>query len=56
MSVAAKPGAQAAGELLIPGEFALSRQDFRRISQMIHADAGINLSEGKAALVYARLA
>jgi chemotaxis protein methyltransferase CheR len=43
-------------ETLLPGEFTLSRDDFRRISQMIYADAGINLNEGKAALVYARLA
>lgn len=43
-------------ETLLPGEFTLSRDDFRRISQMIYADAGIHLTEGKAALVYARLA
>ena len=41
---------------MLPGEFTLSRDDFRRISQMIYADAGIHLTEGKAALVYARLA
>jgi chemotaxis protein methyltransferase CheR len=41
---------------LVPGEFALSRGDFQRIAGMIYADAGISLSEGKAALVYARLA
>jgi len=46
----------ASAETLLPGEFSLSRDDFRRISQMIYADAGINLIEGKAALVYARLA
>ena len=45
-----------AGEPMIPGEFTLTRDDFRRISQMIYADAGIHLTEGKAALVYARLA
>jgi len=49
----AGPGA---GEQMIPGEFALKRDDFRRISEMIYADAGIQLGEGKAALVYARLA
>ena len=43
-------------EAMLPGEFTLSRDDFRRISQMIYADAGIHLTEGKAALVYARLA
>jgi chemotaxis protein methyltransferase CheR len=41
---------------MVPGEFTLSRDDFRRISTMIHNDAGIYLSEAKAALVYARLA
>ena len=41
---------------MVPGEFMLSRDDFRRISQMIYADAGIYLPEAKAALVYARLA
>jgi chemotaxis protein methyltransferase CheR len=46
----------ASAETLLPGEFTLSQDDFRRISQMIYADAGINLTEGKAALVYARLA
>ncbi|MDE3175077.1 MAG: protein-glutamate O-methyltransferase CheR [Pseudomonadota bacterium] len=48
-----RPGAD---ETIVPGEFTLSRDDFRRISAMIYADAGIHLSEGKAALVYARLA
>ena len=57
MSGAAKPAVRAgAGDTIVPGEFALSRDDFRRISQMIYADAGIHLTEGKAALVYARLA
>jgi chemotaxis protein methyltransferase CheR len=41
---------------MLPGEFTLSRDDFRRTSQMIYADAGIHLAEGKAALVYGRLA
>jgi chemotaxis protein methyltransferase CheR len=48
--------ARAMAQPMIPGEFSLSRDDFRRISEMIHADAGISLNEGKAALVYARLA
>jgi chemotaxis protein methyltransferase CheR len=48
--------AGAAGDSLIPGEFVLTRDDFQKISRMIYADAGINLSEGKAALVYGRLA
>ncbi len=45
-----------AGEAMLPGEFKLSRDDFRRISEMIYEDSGIKLTEGKAALVYARLA
>ena len=54
-----KGGASAArsvGGSMIPGEFVLTRDDFQKISRMIYSDAGINLSEGKAALVYARLA
>jgi len=46
----------AASERLAPGEFTLNREDFSRISSMIHDDAGIYLPETKAALVYARLA
>ena len=45
-----------ASDALLPGEFTLNRDDFRRISQMIYDDSGIKLTEGKAALVYARLA
>lgn len=41
---------------LVPGEFALSRADFRQIVSMLYADAGIHLPESKAALVYSRLA
>ena len=43
-------------QAMVPGEFTLSRDDFRRISSMIHAESGIFLPESKAALVYARLA
>ena len=56
MKSAGLSAARAAGETMIPGEFALTRDDFRRISKMIYEDSGINLNEGKAALVYARLA
>ncbi len=48
--------AVAAGAGLAPGEFVLSREDFRQIAAMLHADAGIHLPESKAALVYSRLA
>ena len=41
---------------LVDGEFLFTAEDFRRIAAMIHADAGISLSENKATLVYSRLA
>ncbi len=37
-------------------EFAFTAQDYRRIAALIHADAGIDLRESKAELVYSRLA
>jgi chemotaxis protein methyltransferase CheR len=43
-------------ESLVDGEFVLTSEDFRKISQIIHAHAGIALAESKAALVYSRLA
>ncbi|PZT97227.1 MAG: chemotaxis protein [Brevundimonas sp.] len=41
---------------LVEGEFAFTADDFRHIAEMLHAHAGIALNEGKAALVYSRLA
>ena len=41
---------------LVEGEFPFTGDDFRRIASMIHADAGIALTESKATLVYSRLA
>lgn len=41
---------------LVDGEFPLTIEDFRAIAAMLHADAGIALSEAKATLVYSRLA
>jgi chemotaxis protein methyltransferase CheR len=41
---------------LVDGEFLFTTEDFRRIAAMIHADAGIALTENKATLVYSRLA
>ena len=41
---------------LVEGEFALTAEDFRHIAQILHSHAGIALGEGKAALVYSRLA
>lgn len=43
-------------EVLAGGEFVLTAEDFRRIAQILHSHTGIALSEGKAALVYSRLA
>jgi chemotaxis protein methyltransferase CheR len=43
-------------ESLVDGEFVLTAEDFRKISTIIHAHAGIALAESKAALVYSRLA
>ena len=40
---------------LVPGEFEMTQQDFRDIAKMLHADAGIYLTESKATLVYSRL-
>jgi chemotaxis protein methyltransferase CheR len=40
----------------ISAEFVMTDADFRRIAEMLHADAGIHVSSGKAALVYSRLA
>lgn len=47
----ARPGAN-----MVEGEFAFTEADFRRISAMVHGDAGIHLPEAKATLVYSRLA
>ncbi len=41
---------------LVDGEFPLFIEDFRAIAAMLHADAGIALSEAKATLMYSRLA
>src|SRR6218665_1005171 len=43
-------------ESLVEGEFVFTAEDFRHIAQTLHAHAGIALNEGKAALVYSRLA
>ena len=41
---------------LVDGEFAFTQADFRHIASALHSHAGIALHEGKAALVYSRLA
>lgn len=41
---------------LVEGEFPFTAEDFRKIAQILHSYAGIALADGKAALVYSRLA
>jgi chemotaxis protein methyltransferase CheR len=43
-------------QLIPDGEFAFTEADFRKIAAMVHGEAGIVLTEGKANLVYSRLA
>ena len=45
-----------AGTGLVEGEFLFTNDDFKKIAQILHSHAGIALAEGKAALVYSRLA
>lgn len=48
--------ARSRGERLVEGEFVFTSDDFRKIAEMLHADAGIALPDTKATLVYSRLA
>jgi len=48
--------ARGGGGGLVEGEFLFTDDDFRKIAQILHSHAGIALAEGKAALVYSRLA
>ncbi len=41
---------------MVEGEFAFTESDFRKISAMVHGDAGLHLPDAKATLVYSRLA
>jgi len=53
-----KPALANAGrrsQYLIDGEFPLSKEDFQQIAEIAYADAGIDLNEAKASLVYSRL-
>jgi len=43
-------------EALVEGEFVFTAEDFGHIAEILHSHAGIALNEGKAALVYSRLA
>lgn len=48
--------ARAADAPLVTGEFAFAAADFRAIAEIAKAEAGIDLPESKATLVYSRLA
>ncbi len=41
---------------IVQGEFTLTSDDFRSLAGLLHADTGITLHEGKATLLYSRLA
>ena len=41
---------------LVEGEFIFTAEDFREIARILHSHSGIALNQGKAALVYSRLA
>lgn len=45
-----------AQDSLVPGEYVMTAEDFRRITTMLHADSGIVMNDSKATLVYSRLA
>ena len=50
------PDGRKGGGGLVEGEFLFTNEDFSKIAQILHSHAGIALAEGKAALVYSRLA
>ncbi len=52
MSRAAPVGAAS----IVEGEFSLTMGDFNNLASLLHADTGITLHEGKATLLYSRLA
>jgi chemotaxis protein methyltransferase CheR len=56
VSQAARNPMDAQSRSLVDGEFPFSEKDFRAIAAMLHGDAGIELPESKATLVYSRLA
>jgi chemotaxis protein methyltransferase CheR len=44
------------GIALVEGEYLFTAEDFQRIASLLYQQSGISLNEGKAALVYSRLA
>lgn len=55
MKHALASGAGRRKEYLVEGEFPLTKEDFRQIADIAYSDAGIDLGEAKASLVYSRL-
>lgn len=47
---------QASEPAIVPGEFVFTASDFRQIADLLYQVSGIHLVEGKASLVYSRLA
>jgi chemotaxis protein methyltransferase CheR len=56
MTAGSAPRSPTAAANMVEGEFAFTEADFKRISAMVHGDAGISLPDAKATLVYSRLA
>ena len=56
MSTTSETRSKGGANGLVEGEFLFTEDDFRKIAQILHSHAGIALAEGKAALVYSRLA
>ena len=56
MSTTSETRSKGGANGLVEGEFLFTEDDFKKIAQILHSHAGIALAEGKAALVYSRLA
>jgi chemotaxis protein methyltransferase CheR len=56
MTVTEHRTASRRSDMIVTGEFAFSAADFREIANLAKAEAGIDLPETKATLVYSRLA
>ncbi len=56
MSTTSETRSKSGANGLVEGEFLFTEDDFKKIAQILHSHAGIALAEGKAALVYSRLA
>jgi chemotaxis protein methyltransferase CheR len=55
MNPAPASAARKRSQYLVDGEFPLTREDFQQIVDFAHSEAGIDLGEAKASLVYSRL-